>query len=150
MLRNPFPILAFIAWAVPAQAQVPAIQTQDLNTPGFVAELTEAKRSDGVLSLKVRLKNTGTKAERISIYTGRNSDAFYVQAASKKYFMLADSEKVPLTPAWDGFGSLHVQVAPGAAYAWWAKYPAPPAGVKKFSFYWPLGAPFDDVPITDK
>src|SRR5258706_3070185 len=97
VLRNPFPILAFIAWAIPAQAQVPAIQTQDLNTPGFVAELIEAKRSDGVLSLKVRLKNTGTKAERISIYHFRNSEAFYVQAASKKHFMLTDSEKVPLT-----------------------------------------------------
>ncbi len=150
MLRNPLPILVFIAGVLPAQAQVPAIQTQDLNAPGFVAELTEAKRSDGVLSLKVRLKNTGTKPERLSIYQNRNSDAFYVQAAAKKYFMLTDSEKVPLTPAWDSFGGLSAEVAPGAAYTWWAKYPAPPASVKKFSFYWSLGAPFDDVPITDK
>jgi hypothetical protein len=143
------PILVFAA-LVPAFAQAPAIQSQDLNAAGFVAELTEARRSEGVLSLKIRVKNTGAKAERLQIYKDRNADAFYVQAESKKYFMLTDTEKVPLTAAWDGFGYLQPQVAPGASYTWWAKYPAPPASVKKFSFYWPLGAPFDDVPITDK
>jgi hypothetical protein len=144
------PVLVLSAWAAPASAQSPAIQSQDLNAPGFVGELTEARRSEGVLSLKIRLKNTGAKAERIPIYKNRNATAFYVQAESKKYFMLTDTEKVPLTAAWDGMGSLSPEVAPGASYTWWAKYPAPPAGVKKLSFYWPLGAPFDDVPITDK
>jgi len=144
------PALALCVWAAPALAQAPAIQSQDLNQPGFVAEITEARRSEGVLSLKIRLKNTGAKADHISIYNSRNSAAFYVQAESKKYFMLTDTEKVPLTPAWDGFGSLSPLVAPGASYTWWAKYPAPPPSVTKFSFYWPLGAPFDDVPITDK
>jgi len=137
-------------WAASAFAQSPAIQSQDLNQPGFVAEMTEARRGEGVLSLKIRLKNTGAKPDRIQIYKDRNSATFYVQAESKKYFMLTDSEKVPLTPAWDGFGKLAPEVAPGASYTWWAKYPAPPANVKKLSFYWPLGAPFDDVPITDK
>jgi hypothetical protein len=144
------PILAFVTWTPAALAQAPPIQSQDLNKAGFVAEITEAKRGEGVLSLKIRVKNTGAKAEHISIYEGRNSNAFYVQAESKKYFILTDTEKVPLTPAWDGFGSLSPLVAPGAAYTWWAKYPAPPPSVKKFSFYWPLSAPFDDVPITDK
>jgi len=144
------PILVLSAWAPLTFAQVSAIQSQDLNTPGFVAEVTEARRSEGVLSLKIRLKNTGTKAERIQIYKDRNSAAFYAQAESKKYFMLTDTEEVPLTAAWDGMGYLQPQVAPGASYTWWAKYPAPPASVKKFSFYWPLGAPFDDLPITDK
>jgi hypothetical protein len=138
------------AWAAPALAQAPAIQSQEVNQAGFVAEITEARRSEGILSLKIRLKNTGAKAERIPICKDRNADAFYVQAESKKYFMLTDTEKVPLTAAWDGFGSLSPQVAPGASYTWWAKYPAPPASVKKISFYWPLGAPFDDVPITDR
>lgn len=144
------PMIAVAAWTPLAVAQSTVIQSQDMNKGGFVAELTEARRSEGVLSLKIRLKNTGAKAERIPVYEGRNSNAFYVQAESKKYFMLTDTEKVPLTAAWDGFGSLSPQVAPGSAYTWWAKYPAPPANVKKFSFYWPLGAPFDDVPIADK
>jgi hypothetical protein len=144
------PIVTVSAAVAPVQAQAPALQSQDLNTAGFVAELTEARRSEGVLSLKIRIKNNGAKPERLNIYKDRNSADFYVQAESKKYFMLTDTEKVPLTAAWDGMGYLHPQVAPGASYTWWAKYPAPPASVKKFSFYWPLGAPFDDVPITDK
>lgn len=144
------PSLIVCALAAPASAQAPIVQSQDVNQAGFVAEITEARRSEGVLSLKIRLKNTAANAERIPIYKDRNSDAFYVQAEGKKYFMLTDTEKVPLTAAWDGFGQLSPQVAPGTSYTWWAKYPAPPASVKKLSFYWPLSAPFDDVPITDK
>jgi len=129
-----------------------AVQSQDINAPGFTAELIEAKRSDGVLSIKVRLKNTGAKAAEVKIYNPPSKiDAFYVQAEGKKYFVLSDTEKVALaTQSGTYDGSLAPTVEPGASYTWWAKYPAPPVEVKKFSFYWPLGAPFDDVPITDK
>ena len=144
-------ILGFALGGSPALAQVPAIQSQDINQPGFTADLIEAKRSDGVLSIKVRLKNTGTKAANVQFYnyTTLKIAAFYVQAESKKYFVLRDTEKVPLATGEsnENFGA---SVAPGASFTWWAKYPAPPANVKKFGFYWPLGPPFDDVPITDK
>ncbi len=132
----------------PALAQVAAIQSQDINHAGITADLIEAKRSDGVLSIKVRLKNTGAKAERVHITFGHKTDEFYLQAEGKKYFVLRDTEKVPIGVL-EKVG-LIATVAPGATYTWWAKYPAPPANVKKFSFNWPLGAPFDDVPITDK
>jgi hypothetical protein len=39
---------------------------------------------------------------------------------------------------------------PGKTYLWWAKYPAPPAEVKKINFMMPITSPFEDVPITDK
>ena len=140
-----------MALASPVLAQVPAIQSQDINQPGFVADLTEAKRGDGVLSIKVRLKNTGAKAERVKIYAQTKVEAFYVQAEGKKYFVLRDTEKVPLAAPADSYdGTLAPNVAPGGSFTWWAKFPAPPANVKKLSFYWPLGTPFDDVPITDK
>ncbi len=129
----------------PALAQVPAIQSQDLNLPGFTADIIEAKRSDGVLSVKLRLKNAGTKEGSVKFTYDRPIDEFYVQAEGKKYFVLRDTEKVPLANA-----TAYTGVMPGATYTWWAKYPAPAANVKKFNFYWPLGAPFDDVPITDK
>jgi hypothetical protein len=144
-------ILGFALGVSPALAQVAAIQSQDVNEPGFAADLIEAKRSDGVLSVKVRLKNTGTKAANVKIYEQKKIEAFYVQAEGKKYFALQDTEKVPLAAPSDSYdGRLAPSVAPGASFTWWAKYPAPPANIKKFSFYWPLGAPFDDVPITDK
>jgi hypothetical protein len=141
-------ILGFALGVSPALAQVVAIQSQDTNIAGFAADLIEAKRSDGVLSVKVRLKNTGAKAETVRITYGHKIDEFYVQAESKKYFVLRDTEKVPLAAGGDE--QLYTGLAPGASFTWWAKYPAPPANVKKFNFYWPLGAPFDDVPITDK
>ena len=104
-----------------------------------------------MLSVKVRLKNTGTKAANVKIYEHTKIDAFYIQAEGKKYFVLRDTEKVALAAPSDTYdGRLAPRVAPGASFTWWAKYPAPPANVKKFSFNWPLGAPFDDVPITDK
>jgi hypothetical protein len=144
-------ILGFALGVSPARAQVVAIQSQDINEAGFAADLVEARRSDGVLSVKVRLKNTGTKAAGVKIYDHSKIEAFYVQAGGKKYFALRDTEKVPLATPSDTYdGKLTATVAPGASFTWWAKYPAPPANVKKFSFYWPLGAPFDDVPITDK
>jgi hypothetical protein len=157
MLRkSPFILMFGAALAIGFAPDAPvalaqaAIQSQDLNEPGFSADLVEARRSDGVLSIKVRLKNTGARPARINIFENRNVDAYYVQAENKKYFVLRDTEKVPLSVAWNGFGSLAPEVNPGATFTWWAKYPAPPANVKKISFYWPLGAPFDDVPITDK
>jgi hypothetical protein len=145
-------ILGFALGGSPSLAQVAAIQSQDINAPGFAADLIEAKRSDGVLTIKVRLKNTGAKAARVMIRNTdrRTDDTFFVQAEGKKYFILRDTEKVQLVAAGGGNGSLEPTVAPGASFTWWAKYPAPPANVKKFSFNWPLGAPFDDVPITDK
>jgi hypothetical protein len=141
-------ILEFALGVSPALAQVAAIQSQDINHAGIAADLIEAKRSDGVLSIKVRLKNTGTKLERVHINFGHRPDQFYVQAEGKKYFVLRDTEKVPVG-VFENAG-LIAPIAPGASFTWWAKYPAPPANVKKFSFNWPLGAPFDDVPITDK
>jgi hypothetical protein len=138
-------ILGFALGASPALAQVAAIQSQDLNVPGFTAEIIEAKRSDGVLSVKLRLKNTGAKDANVHFTYNHKIDEFYVQAEGKKYFVLRDTEKAPLANT-----TTYTGVKPGATYTWWAKYPAPAASVKKFNFYWPLGAPFDDVPITDK
>ena len=138
-------ILGFALGVSPALAQVAAIQSQELNAPGVSADLIEATRSDGVLSVKVRLKNAGPKEATLHFSLHKFADKFYVQAESKKYFVLRDTEKVPLGDSVD-----YARVKPGTSYTFWAKYPAPPANIKKFSFYWPHGAPFDDVPITDK
>lgn len=138
--------------AVPgaAQAQVPAIQTQETNHAGVVAELTECRRSEGVLNLKVRLRNTGASQVSFSAIKNRAYDDYYVVAGGKKYFVLRDTEKLPLATASDGFGSVSVHLDKGGSFLWWAKYPAPPPEVKKVNYVTPLGAPFEDVPISDR
>ena len=106
---------------------------------------------DGVLTVKVRLHNTSTAKVVFRIIQNRNYAKFYVTAENKKYFILTDSEKVPLTTQADQFaGHLDASIVPGGSYQWWAKYPAPPPSVKTLTLYTPWTPPFDDVPITDK
>lgn len=134
-----------LAWAAEA------LPTQDTHTAGVVAEITEATRKQGVLSVKIRLRNTSSKEARIDVlgYMGRYPQ-YYVVADAKKYFILHDSEKVPLASSSDQAGFLRADISPGGTWTWWAKYPAPPAAVKTMSYYTPIAPPFDDVPIADR
>lgn len=138
--------------AQPGAPTASVIQRQDTNDAGVVAELTECSRKDGVLTLRVRLRNTGTATAGLTVLEGNADYAkFYVTAANKKYFILTDSEKAPLAPQPDaGYPWIKVKIAPGASYQWYAKYPAPPDSVKTLTLYTPWTAPFDDVPITEK
>ncbi|MCW5748601.1 MAG: hypothetical protein KIT36_20595 [Alphaproteobacteria bacterium] len=141
--------LCAAGWAVgPAVAQSAPIQSQDTNFAGIVAELTQCKRADGVLTIRVRLRNASNKDAHVDLIRARNYDAYYVTAANKKYFILRDSEKAPLTPAADGFGNLSPLVRKGGIYTWWAKYPAPPPDVTKVNIITPFAPPFEDVPIS--
>ena len=136
--------------ATAAPAATAAIQSQDANQAGVVAELTECKRADGVLTVKVRFRNTGSQQVPLSVIDARDYEKFYVTAGSKKYFILKDSEGTYLTPNASSFGNLGVDLAPGQGWQWWAKFPAPPADVTKITLVTPITPPFDDVPISDK
>jgi hypothetical protein len=126
-----------------------AIQSQDTNLAGIVGDIVQCKRKDGVLTIRLRLRNASGADASVPIIAGRNVDDYYVTAGEKKYFVLRDSEKVPLSPQYDGSGRLTVSIPKGASYTWWAKYPAPPSDVTSITYYTPLGPPYEDVPITD-
>jgi hypothetical protein len=138
------------AKAAPAAAANPpsagVIQTQETNTQGVVADVTECKRKDGVLTVKLRIRNTS--GGTVSFYTDRlrDYDKVYLTADNKKYFALTDSEKQPLWGSTTGNESL----SPGQSYRWWAKFPAPPAAAKSINLLTPVASPFDDVPISDQ
>ena len=147
--------LMSLAWlglggAALARAQTPPLQTQETNQGAIVAELTECRRSEGVLSIKIRLRNPGAELVHVHVVSGRNYDSFYVVAAGKKYFVLRDTEKAPLAVASNMGGDVTPSVPKGGTFLWWAKYPAPPAEVKKITYITPLGAPFENVPISDQ
>ncbi|MBI3669276.1 MAG: hypothetical protein HY237_05800 [Acidobacteria bacterium] len=126
------------------------LQTQDTNAAGVVAELMECKRKEGVLTIKVRFRNTGTATAAHNIYDRREYGEYYVTAANKKYFILKDSEGTYLATQAGGGGYLLANLSGGQAFQWWAKYPAPPPEVKKIQLIMPRVTPFDDVPITDQ
>jgi hypothetical protein len=131
-----------------AAAQPTILQTQESNTAGIILEVIECKRADGVLSLRMRLHNTTTATMQVRLISGRNFDHYYVVAGTKKYFVLRDSEDVPLAPAADGFGNLSVDVPRNGSWTWWAKYPAPPDTEKTVTYYTPLAPPVEAIPIS--
>lgn len=130
--------------AVPAPATV--IQVQEVNAPGLVAELTEVTRKDGVLTVKVRFRNTGSETLHHAFETHHGRyERFYVTAGDQKYFVLKDSEGEPLAPKY-----LTVDLDPGATSTWWAKFPAPPASATAIDLVIADTPPFEDVPIADR
>ena len=136
--------------AKPAAKPAEPLQVQETNEAGVVAEFIECKRKEGVLTVKIRFRNTGTAPAAFNIIGRGNYDDLYVTAEDKKYFVLRDEERTPLSPTVDPGGAVRVSLKPSGTWLWWAKYPAPPAEVKKINYVWTLGAPFEDIPITDQ
>jgi hypothetical protein len=134
----------------PAPPTTPALKTGDTNISGVAAEVTQCERKDGVLSVKVRFRNTGSEKQQFDLIDSRNYEKYYLTAASKKYFILKDSEGTYLTAQASGFGNLAVHLDPAGQYTWWAKYPAPPPEVKAVTLYMPVAAPLEDIPVADK
>ena len=136
-----------------AAASSDIIQSQDTSTQGVVGELIQCRRSGGVLSVKIRFHNT-TGAGMGFYALGPNSsyEKYYLAAASKKYFILKDTDGTYLAPAfnWDcGMSGVCEKLGPGQSITWWAKFPAPSADVTKLDLFTPVTPPFEDVPISD-
>jgi hypothetical protein len=126
------------------------LQVQESNIEGVNAEVTEVTRKDGVLTVKVRFRNTSAKPTRVAILsTPADVDKFYAVSGSTKLLPLRDSAKVPLLSPPDGYGQLHPDLKAAGSYLFWVKYPAPPASAKKVTFYTPHTPPFEDLPITE-
>jgi hypothetical protein len=127
-----------------------AIASQEINvTNGVIAEITQCRRKEGVLTIRMKLHNTTNQQVSVSVISGRNYDDFYVTAKNKKYFVLRDTEKDALTPSAGSLGDLSVTLKQGSSWTWWAQYPAPPPDVTSITFFTPLTAPFEDLRVTD-
>ncbi len=129
------------------------IQSQDTSIQGVVGELIQCKRSEGVLSVKLRFHNTSGTYVRFVVAANGSYDKFYLAAASKKYFILKDSDGTYLAPGGDyscGDQGVCEKLAAGQSNTWWAKFPAPPASVTKVDLFTTVTPPFEDIPITDK
>ena len=141
-------VIAATVFRVTADEAQPPVQSQETNISGVVAEFAECRSKDGVLTVKIRLRNTSEQPAEFHLITNRNYDDFYVTAGSKKYYVLRDAERDPLAVGADGFGYVNVNIPKGGAYMWWAKYPSPPADQTKINYITPFAAPFEDVPVA--
>ena len=138
---------AFIVPAV-AWAQQPA-KAHETNIDGVTAEVTEASRKEGVLTVKVRYRNTTGETTRMQVYRDGGIGEYYLTAGNTKLMMLKDTRNAPVAYPHGPHGQTYVDLKPKGSFLFWAKYPAPPEDAKKVSFFHPHGAPVEDIPITD-
>jgi hypothetical protein len=137
------------AGASMAQDKKP-LQVQETNFDGITAEVTEVSRKDGVLTVKLRYRNTGAKATHVYVVGGSEDvDKFYVVSGNSKMLPLRDSQKYPVMTPGNGVGTVGTDIKPGGSFLFWGKYPAPPATVKKVTYMTPHAPPFEDLPITE-
>src|SRR5688572_29145399 len=81
-----------IAFAVslPAPAQQPA-KAHETNIEGVTVEVAEATCKEGVITLKVRYRNTTDAVTRLQIYRDNGIGEYYVTPGSTKLMMLKDT-----------------------------------------------------------
>lgn len=142
-------VLAAGAALPDAHAQPAKPQALETNVDGITAEITEMQRKEGVLTLKVRYRNTGAKDVSLDLLGGGGVSSHYVTAGTSKLMVLRDSKNVPLMPPLSGGILLNPTIKGGGSYLFWAKFPAPPADVKKVSYYSPVMPPVEDIPIAE-
>ena len=154
MKRRAIAILAGAAMAATmglAQAQgTKPLQVQDTNFDGITAEVTEVSRKEGVVTVKVRYRNTGSATMHVNVVNGSDDvNKFYLVSGTNKMLPLRDSQKYPIMTPGNVVGTVSADIKPGGSFLFWGKYPAPPAAVKKVTYMTPHAPPFEDLPITE-
>jgi hypothetical protein len=136
---------------VHAQAPAKPLATRDLDVEGIVAEVIESVRKDGTLTVRVRLRNTGDKVQKVQLVRGGETyAAAYLTAGNTKYTLAKDAKGYAVATPTDGGGWIEPQIKPKGTWNWWGKFAAPPPEVKSYTLYLKVGPPIDDVPIIDK
>jgi hypothetical protein len=126
------------------------LASAQLDAPGIVAEVIESTRRDGVLTVRVRFRNTGDKPVSLNLASAGHYDDNYVTAAETKYPVVRDSNGYVVATPMDPGGDLSARISKGGTWNWWAKFSAPPEGVKTYALYLKVGPPIEDIPIVDK
>lgn len=125
----------------------PALAEADSQNGEFRLAVTEAVRSNGVLTLKARVTLLGGESGSRTLLYPSDSKELYLVAGDQKYIILKDSEGDPLTTD-DGYSPNFRRI--GAVNNWWGKFPAPPPEVKSVGFYFKNFLPVENIPITDR
>jgi len=114
------------------------------------AQVVEASRANGVLTLRVRFQRAQGASGQESVYYGAPAnwkDDIYVTAGDKKYFLLADTEGYPL--ASDDL-TLQLNDDMPVAATWFGKFPAPGPEIQAISLVLPQVEPLDNIPLSGR
>jgi hypothetical protein len=126
------------------------LASTELDVPGVVAEVFESGRKEGVLTVRVRFRNTGSETASFTLAKAGNYGDNYVTAADTKYPVMRDSSNYVVATPMDPGGELSASIPKGGTWNWWAKFAAPPVGVSTYTLYLKVGPPVEDIPIIDK
>ena len=138
-----------IPGAAVAQQEKP-LATRALDIEGITAEVIESVRKEGILTVRVRFRNTTDKPIKfLLVHAGRYDDN-YVSAGDTKYTIVRDAKKDVVATPTDGGGWIEPTIKAKGTFGWWAKFPAPPPERKTYTLYLKVGPPIEDVPIVDK
>ena len=136
------------AASVPAPApQGPALAESDSQNGEVRLAVTEASRSNGVLTIKARFTLLGGETGDRRLLFESDARDLYVLAGDQKFMILKDNEGDPLTTE-DGYRPRFDRL--GDTNSWWAKFPAPPPDVKSVGLYFRDFIPVENIPITDR
>ena len=151
---TPLFLVFFFAVVVPAVAQTDQggkpLATRELDVEGVVADVIESDRQDGMLTVRVRFRNTGAKPAKLSLVDAQGYVTTYVVSGNTKYALIKDDRGNQVATPRDGGGWLEPTIMPKGIWSWWGKFPAPPADRKTYTLYLKVGPPIDNVPIVDK
>jgi hypothetical protein len=132
-----------------------ALATADGDKDPLRLEVTELKRVSGdMVNLKFTITNTGTDEVVISAHyiaeaslgnkdQGTPGAITLMDPVNKKKYLVVRDKNTGECVCSKNFGNMKA----GAKVNLWAKFPAPPADVKKIGIIVPNFAPMDDVPL---
>lgn len=131
----------------PAAAPVAATEGE---SPGSRIEVTELKRGSGdTVMLRFTLINDAGEQLRLAdllggVVSGYNVSGVHLidPVGKKKYLVVTDSQNNCVCSS-----NLSHALPAGQRLNLWAKFPAPPADVRKVSLVFPHFIPTDDVPL---
>ena len=143
----------------PATSSAPRVSVESaqvlgsglFRTGAAQANVVEASRSGGILTVRVRFVRTQGAEDNIfhTVYSkpGDLEETAYLVAGDQKYFLLTDAEGDPLTtPALQ----LQIDRDKPLAGVWWGKFPAPPPEIREVSLTMPEVEEIGPIPISDR
>jgi|SRR5215212_6870122 len=127
-----------------------------MNVASMNLDLVSVERRGNVLTVKWAVTNQGKENQEVKFgLKGKHTTSYVVDEESgTKYYALTDKEGNLLASqsqyvGADTFG-IGESINPAATKRYWAKFPAPPPGVKSINILFTDTEPFESVAITDK
>lgn len=115
------------------------LQTRGIAGTSLVAVLHRTEIDDDVLTARLRFYNEGEAPAHLSI-DPTGEDVFVLRVGAEEYPILRNEDGEP-----EAKDPLSMELEPGEMETWWVKFPAPPAGTRRFDLVIPPAATFRDV-----